>query len=139
MMCADGTWRRGCYSPARRTSPWWGTITWSPEERDFIGRKAIEERKAHPQKKLVGLEIHSQEPVGNGDCIHIGRPQIGEVTSGMKSPILKKNIALARVDVVHSEPGTEVEIGKLDGHMKRLPATVVAFPHYDPKKERPRS
>ena len=57
----------------------------------------------------------------------------------MKSPTLKKNIALARVDVAHSEPGTEVEIGKLDGHMKRIPATIVPFPHYDPKKERPRS
>lgn len=115
------------------------TVPLKTKEDDFIGKAALIERKAHPQKKLVGLEIHSQEPVGNGDCIHIGRAQIGDVTSGMRSPILKKNIALARVDVVHSEPGTEVEVGKLDGHMKRLPATVVTFPHYDPKKERPRS
>ncbi len=115
------------------------TVPLKSKDDDFVGREALIERKAHPQKKLVGLEIHSQEPVGNGDCIHIGRPQIGEVTSGMRSPVLKKNIALARVDIVHSELGTEVEIGKLDGHMKRLPATVVAFPHYDPKKEKPRS
>ena len=115
------------------------TVPLKTKEDDFIGKAALIERKVHPQKKLVGLEIHSQEVVGNGDCIHIGRPQIGEITSSMRSPILKKNIALARVDVVHSEVGTEVEIGKLDGHMKRLPATVVAFPHYDPKKERPRS
>ena len=115
------------------------TVPLKTKEDDFIGKAALIERKAHPQKKLVGLEIHSQEVVGNGDCIHIGRAQIGDVTSSMRSPILKKNIALARVDVVHSEVGTEVEIGKLDGHMKRLPATVVAFPHYDPKKERPRS
>ena len=77
--------------------------------------------------------------VSAGDCIHIGRPQIGEVTSSMRSPVLKKNIALARVDVTHAELGTKVEIGKLDGHAKRIPATIVAFPHYDPKKERPRS
>ena len=115
------------------------TVPLKTKEDDFIGKAALIERKAHPQKKLVGLEIHSQEPVGNGDCIHIGRAQVGEVTSGMRSPILKKNIALARVDIVHSEPGTELEVGKLDGHIKRLPATVVAFPHYDPKKERPRS
>ncbi|MEM7067630.1 MAG: DUF1989 domain-containing protein [Pseudomonadota bacterium] len=115
------------------------TVPLKSKEDDFIGREALIRRKEHPQKKLVGLEIHSQEPVGNGDCIHVGRPQIGEVTSGMRSPVLKKNIALARIDVVHAEPGTEVEIGKLDGHQKRLPATVVAFPHYDPKKERPRS
>ena len=53
--------------------------------------------------------------------------------------MLKKNIALARMDVTHAEPGTEVEVGKLDGHQKRIPAVVVPFPFYDPKKERPRS
>jgi aminomethyltransferase len=57
----------------------------------------------------------------------------------MRSPLLGKNIALARVDVTHSAVGTEVEIGKLDGHQKRLPAKIVAFPHYDPQKTRPRS
>ena len=115
------------------------TVPLKTKEADFIGKAALVERKAHPQKKLVGLEIHADEPVGKDDCVHIGRPQIGLVTSGMKSPILKKNIALARIDVAHAEPGTEVEIGKLDGHMKRIPATIVGFPHYDPKKERPRS
>ena len=37
------------------------------------------------------------------------------------------------------EARTEVEVGKLDGHQKRIPATVVPIPFYDPKKERPRS
>ena len=115
------------------------TVPLKSKEDDFIGKEALIRRKEHPQKKLVGLEIHSQEVVGQGDCIHVGRPQVGEVTSGMRSPTLKKNIALARVDLAHAEFGTEVEIGKLDGHAKRIPATIVPFPHYDPKKERPRS
>ncbi|TIT16892.1 MAG: aminomethyl transferase family protein, partial [Mesorhizobium sp.] len=71
--------------------------------------------------------------------VHVGRAQIGEVTSSTRSPVLNKNIALARLDVTHSAIGTEVEIGKLDGHSKRLPARVVAFAHYDPQKTRPRS
>ena len=57
----------------------------------------------------------------------------------MRSPILGKNIALARVDALNGEIGTEVEIGKLDGHAKRLPARIVKFAHYDPEKTRPRS
>jgi hypothetical protein len=90
--------------------------------------------------KLVGLEIDSNVDVGHGDCIHIGRAQIGEVTSSTRSPILGKNIALARVDVAHSAVGTRLEIGKLDGHQKRLPAVIAeAVAAYDPKKERPRS
>jgi aminomethyltransferase len=61
------------------------------------------------------------------------------VTSGVRSPILKKNIALARVDVMHATAGTAIEVGKLDGHQKRLPGVVTKFPHYDPEKTRVRS
>ena len=32
-----------------------------------------------------------------------------------------------------------MEVGKLDGHQKRIPAAVVRFPFYDPDKTRPRS
>ncbi|MFN4141082.1 DUF1989 domain-containing protein [Aestuariivirga sp.] len=106
---------------------------------DFIGKQALIQRKEHPRRKLVGLEIDSNESVGHGDCVHIGRAQIGVVTSGMRSPILGKTIALARVDALDAELGTEVEIGKLDGHQKRLPARIVRFAHYDPEKTKPRS
>ena len=61
------------------------------------------------------------------------------ITSGTRSPILRKNIALCRMAVQYAEPGTEVEVGKLDGHQKRIPATVVPIPFYDPEKTRPRS
>jgi aminomethyltransferase len=57
----------------------------------------------------------------------------------MRSPLLKKNIALCRMAIEHSEIGTAVEVGKLDGHQKRLPATVVRFPFYDPEKTRVRA
>ena len=54
-------------------------------------------------------------------------------------PTLNKNIALCRIDIGHSEIGTEVEIGKIDGEQKRITAKVVGFPHYDPKKTRVRA
>jgi aminomethyltransferase len=108
-------------------------------DEDFIGRKALEERKAHPQRVLVGLELAGNEIAGHGDCVHVGRQQVGVVTSGTRSPILRRNIALCRMAVGYSELGTEVEVGKLDGHQKRIPATVVGFPFYDPEKTRPRS
>jgi aminomethyltransferase len=53
--------------------------------------------------------------------------------------VLKKTIALARLAVRFAELGTNVEVGKLDGLQKRIPATVVRFPFYDPDKTRPRS
>jgi len=115
------------------------TVPLKSKEEDFIGREALIRRKETPQRKLVGLELVGDEPAAHGDCVHIGKHQVGTVTSGTRSPVLKKNIALCRMAIEHTEPGTEVEVGKLDGHSKRLPATVVPFPFYDPKKERPRS
>jgi aminomethyltransferase len=114
------------------------TVT-ADKEDDFVGRGALAERRAHPQRTLVGLELEGNETAGHGDCVHVGRSQIGVVTSGTRSPILRKNIALCRIAVQHAAIGTEVEVGKLDGHQKRIPATVVRMPFYDPEKLRPRS
>jgi aminomethyltransferase len=115
------------------------TVPLKSKTDDFIGRDALIRRKEHPMHKLVGLNIDASVDVGHGDSVHIGRAQIGVVTSGMRSPLLDKTIAMARVDVAHAEVGTEVEVGKLDGQQKRLPARVVALSHYDPKKTRPQS
>lgn len=115
------------------------TVPLKTKTDDFIGKAALIQRKDNPRRKLVGLDIDANETVAHGDCVHIGRAQVGVVTSSMRSPILKKNIALARVDALNSEVGTEVEIGKGDGHAKRLPARIVRFSHFDPDKTRPRS
>ena len=96
-------------------------------------------RKANPQKKLVGLELIGKEIAGDGDCVHIGRSQVGVVTSGCLSSTLNKNVALCRIDLQYSDIGTEVEVGKIDGHQKRISAKVVGFPFYDPTKSRVRS
>ena len=114
------------------------TVPLKSKEEDFIGREALVRRSASPHRKLVGLELSSEEIAANGEGVFIGRNQVGEITSGTYSPILKKNIALARLDITASEVGKELEVGKLDGHQKRIPATVVAFPHFDPTKKRVR-
>lgn len=114
------------------------TVTPDKEE-DFVGKEALAQRRAHPQRTLVGLELQGNETAGHGDCVHVGRSQVGVVTSGTRSPILKKNIALCRMAIQYADIGTEVEVGKLDGQQKRIPATVVRFPFYDPDKTRPRS
>ncbi len=108
-------------------------------EDDFVGKEALVERSAHPQRKLVGLELEGNETAGHGDEVYVGRQRVGVVTSGTRSPLLRKNIALCRMSVQYGDEGTDVEVGKLDGLQKRIPAKVVGFPFYDPKKERPRS
>lgn len=107
-------------------------------EEEFVGRDALRRRAANPLRKLVGLLIDAGEAVNHGDCVHVGRAQIGIVTSAVRSPVLHQSIALARIDAHYAAVGTAVEIGKLDGLQRRLPATVVRFPHYDPDKTRVR-
>ena len=114
------------------------TVPLKTKQDDFIGRDALVKRKADPQRVLVGLELNGDELAANGDCVNIGRHQVGEVTSAVRSPILRKNLALCRIAVEYSEIGTDVEVGKLDGKQKRLPARVVPFPFYDPTKSRVR-
>ena len=115
------------------------TVPLKTKEVNFVGREALLKRKESPQKKLVGLEIEGNEKANHGDCVHIDRGQVGIITSGMLSPTLNKNIALCRIDINSSELGTKVEIGKLDGHQKRISATVVSFPFYNPDKSRVRA
>ena len=111
----------------------------SKANEDFVGKEALMRRKEHPGRVLVGLELAGNEPAAHGDSVRVGRSQVGVVTSGTRSPLLKKNIALCRMAVEHAQIGTQVEVGKIDGHQKRIPATVVRFPFYDPDKTRPRS
>ncbi|OWJ89810.1 aminomethyltransferase [Pseudomonas sp. A46] len=110
------------------------------KQADFIGRDALLRRSAHPQRRLVGLELEGNEPAAHGDCVRIGRAQVGVITSATRSPVLGRNIALCRLDLAHCEPGTRVEVGKLDGQQKRIPATVAAGTvAYDPEKTRVRA
>ncbi len=105
----------------------------------FIGSEALAGRRAHPQRTLVGLDVDGAEHIGHGDPVYAGRVQVGEVTSATRSPILNRTIALAKIDVSQKALGTALTIGKLDGQQKRIGATVVRFPHYDPDKTRVRS
>ena len=79
-------------------------------------------------------------PPATATRVYVGRQRVGVVTSGTRSPILQEERrALPRLAVQFRELGTEVEVGKLDGLQKRIPATVVRFPFYDPDKTRPRA
>ena len=123
-----------------QTDPWEAgigfTVPLKSKEDDFIGRAALEERKAHPHRKLIGIDVEGGVVPSPGDCLRIGKAQVGEITSAMKSPILGRVIAMGRIAVSHSEPGTQIEIGQLDGQQKRLKAVISKSPHFDPTKER---
>ena len=114
------------------------TVPLNSKTDDFIGRQALQNRRDNPQRKLVGLDVAGRDAVGLGDGVYTGRQKVGEITSACVSPILGKSIALCRMNIEYAAEGTQIEIGKLDQHQKRIPAVVVPFPHFDPGKQRVR-
>ena len=83
------------------TSPLVSGLTWtialSPEDRDFLGRKALEDDKlAGVKEKFVGLVLEDRGVLRSHQKV-ITENGEGIITSGTFSPTLKKAIALARV------------------------------------------
>ena len=106
---------------------------------EFIGKTALERNAKAVRRKLVGLHFSGNEAPEHGDTVFVGREQVGIITSGCVSPHFGRAIAMARVAIENSDLGNEVEVGKLDGHMKRLPAHIVDLPFLDPKREKARA
>ena len=105
----------------------------------FIGRAALERNAAAPRRKLVGLTFSGAEHPAHGDGVFVGREQVGIVTSGCFSPQLGHAIAMARIAIENADVGGALEVGKLDGHMKRLPCVVTSIPFIDPRREKARA
>ena len=105
----------------------------------FIGKEPILQSMSSPRRKLVGLVSRTSVTGARGDAVYIGRRRIGEITSAVRSPETGRSIAMARVVSGALEPGHELEIGRLDGFMKRIPVTLTTLPFRDPERERPRA
>ena len=86
------------------------------------GQEPIEIIKAPFVAKIT--EINGNEIAQHGDCVHIGRGQVGIITSGTLSPVLDKNIALCRIDSKYSELNTEVEVDNVGSYAEDIVSIV---------------
>ena len=103
---------------------------------EFIGKAALKKIKAEGiKRKQVGLEINCEPLSGPNTTfwpIKKNNNEIGKVTSAVYSPRLKKNIALAMVNIENSEIGTALEVETNKG---KFTSKIVEKPFYDPKKK----
>ena len=103
---------------------------------NYIGKDALKKIKEEGiKRKQVGIIIECEPLKGPNTTfwkILKDNKQIGKVTSAVYSPRLKKNIALAMVNIEYSEIGTELDVKIEDKNFK---TTVVEKPFYDPKKK----
>ena len=103
---------------------------------NFIGKDALKKiRDNGIIRKQVGLEIDSNPfkspnttfwPILNND------KKIGNVTSAVYSPRLKKNIALAMISIEQSKIGNQFQVVTHEGTHN---CVIVEKPFYDPKKK----
>ncbi|MDC3073621.1 glycine cleavage system protein T [Candidatus Pelagibacter sp.] len=103
---------------------------------EFIGKAALKKIKADGiKRKQVGLEINCEPLSGPNTTfwsIKKNNNKIGKVTSAVYSPRLKKNIALAMINIENSEIGTSLEVNTNKGNFE---AIIVEKPFFDPKKK----
>ena len=104
-------------SPLQANMGW--TVDLKDQQRQFIGREAIESEKAAGVKtKLVGLVLQGKGVLRGHQKVIIPNVGEGEITSGTFSPTLKVGIALARVP---TETATEAFV---EVRNKQLPVLV---------------
>jgi len=99
------------------------TVAWDPEDRDFIGRAALEKVRADASRcRFVGLLLEDKGVLRNHQRVVVEGVGDGEITSGGFSPTIGRSIALARV------PAGDYARAKVDVRGKLLDVRIVKMP-----------
>ncbi len=143
--------------PEQQSSPYEIGLGWAVDldKDDFIGKQALQaEYAAGTPRSLVGLEVdwHDLERLfGEANLppqvagrasrtavpVYAGGVYVGQATSMVFSPILKKYIALATVRSEYAALGTPLEFEiTVEYERKRAGATVSKMPFYNPAQKR---
>ena len=105
-------------------------------EINFIGKDALKKIKQDGiKRKQVGIEIDCEPLSGPNTTfwpVLNDQKNVGKITSAVYSPRLKKNIALAMIDIDHSNLGQKLKV-KIDENV--IDCSVVEKPFFDPKKK----
>lgn len=99
------------------------------KESDFIGKSILTKQKEGGiNRKLVGIEITGRGIPRHGYKVFAeDEEEIGYVTSGTRSPSLKKSLGLALISAEHAKVGTPL---KVEIRKKLIDAVVVKTPFY---------
>ncbi|MBI3841031.1 MAG: glycine cleavage system aminomethyltransferase GcvT [Thaumarchaeota archaeon] len=112
------------------TDPFQADLAWvlSSDKGAYVGSTAVSELRSHPPGAVRRGVVLDQGIPRHGFDVLEASGKVGTVTSGTFSPILKKGIALCRVETTGSEPGTEVSVVVRESPQ---PGHIVKPPFYD--------
>ena len=141
----------------QKSSPYELNFGWMvPQAKErFVGSAALRaEAVRGPSWRFIGLEVEWEDlerlyaeaglpPRLPTTAWRVSVPvyadgrQVGYATSGCWSPLLKRYLALAHVEVAYAEPGTRVAMEVTVEHRrKQAAAHVAATPFFDPERKR---
>ena len=93
------------------------------DERDFIGREALQAQKAAGGiPRFVGVVLEGRGVLRSHQKLFDGEREVGEITSGGFSPTLERSIGMARVA---ADAGDSLQV---DIRGKKLPLRRVKMP-----------
>jgi aminomethyltransferase len=95
---------------------------------DFVGRDALLRLKEKGvRERLAGFVLDDRGFPRHGYVVRVDGEPVGEVTSGIHSPMLQKGIGMAYLPVENAKPGSRIEVAIRD---RPVPAEVVRPPFY---------
>ena len=94
----------------------------------FLGKGAVDRT---PSTRLIGFDLPEGGIPREGCAILAGGTQIGVVTSGNFSPMLRRGIGMGYVDTAHADAGRTIAV---DIRGRAAAAIVVSRPFYSKKK-----
>lgn len=144
---------------AQKSSPLEAGMAWAVKfnKGDFVGRRALlRQQEQGPEWALVGLEVawetleelwstvnlRPSSLVGRGTSrqpvpVYRDGEQIGQATSHLFSPLLKKYLALATLKTPAATYGSTVELEMTVEYSRvAAPATIVPLPFFNPERKR---
>jgi aminomethyltransferase len=156
LLDVDYTSSRKALIPSQKFSPYelgFGKMVHLQKE-NFIGRSAlVKDERQGVERQLVGLELDWNEiealyenlgltPAAPSQAsrahvpVYLGNRQVGKATSTTWSPVLKKLIALASVEIAHSKPGTKLDMEvTIEAVRQKAAAVVTKLPFFNPPRK----
>ncbi len=106
-------------------------FTVSPGKAGFRGAEQHYLLKGKERFKIFGVLVEGDSATDSGDELFADGKKVGTITFGMYSPLVKKSMAIARIDTPFAVHGTPLEVR---GKNVRAKAIAHSIPFDDPKK-----
>ncbi|HTV49455.1 MAG TPA: glycine cleavage system aminomethyltransferase GcvT [Phycisphaerae bacterium] len=112
-----------------QTDPISAGLGWAvAKDKEFIGSSALSKiREEGPRRRLVGLFVEGPRTARHGTNVTLNGKIVGQVTSGVASPTLGRQIAMAYVDAAHAAAKTPLNV---DIRGNSAAAVVTDLPFY---------